>query len=147
MKAAAIHRYDPRAPRDLSPLRVGRHTVTRRRLPGSPHTLYCVTDGLREVGRQVSMPSAADCEALLRMAQDRARAAARAAHPLVIRKKGDLTEAIVRLLQTEQLGLGEISARLAVNPNVVSPILSRLTSEQRLQRRGARRKYVYHATA
>lgn len=66
--------YDPMAPRPTAPLLVGKYVVHRRPLPRTPLTVYMIMLGNVVVGTQVSIPSAADCDAASR--RERARLAA-----------------------------------------------------------------------
>ena len=56
-----IVRFDPDAPVDLSPLRIGGHTVRRTRLAGTNYIRYSTMVGEDIAGRQISYPEVSDC--------------------------------------------------------------------------------------
>lgn len=145
MNVVTVTPYDPRAPRDLSPLKVGKHTVNRRPVPGSPHVLYCLMDGSRVIGKQLTPPSAEECDRMARAAHTERASGEEKAAPPQPRAKGELTDSIIALLASRKLGLGKISEELKANPDSVSQILAKLTRQKRVLRRGPSGKYVYEA--
>lgn len=144
MNITTLTPYDPAATRDFSPLKIGKHTVTRTPLHGTPHILYCLMDGPRVIGRQISRPSVSDCDWMVRFHSNQERAATKKAAPQAW-DSGPLTDRIITLLKAEKLGLAKISTTLNSDPDVISPILTRLTAQNRILRRGGRGKYVYEA--
>ncbi|TKC83856.1 beta-hexosaminidase [Trinickia terrae] len=82
-----IIRYDRDARRPITPVIVGKHTVARRPLANSVHTLYLIFDGAEIAGAQISYPSEADCADAIKRLHNAKNAAEAAATKAIVNAK------------------------------------------------------------
>ncbi|KVN35584.1 beta-hexosaminidase [Burkholderia pyrrocinia] len=82
-----IVRYDRNAKRPTTPILIGKYVVARRPLSDSLYTLYMILDGAEIAGRQISIPSEADCATAINRLRDAKRAAGIAASDAIAKAK------------------------------------------------------------
>lgn len=138
-----IIRFDPNAPVDLSPLRIGEFTVRRERLRGTNYIRYSTMHGEEVAGRQLSYPAAEDCQRHVSTFTSSTAVGRQRAAML----DTDLHNRIVGILRTKEMDARDLCRMFAKTAPVMGPVLAMLTTEQRIQRRGTERRPIFTAPA
>lgn len=138
-----IVRFDPNAPVDLSPLRIGEFTVRRTRVPNTHYLRYSIMVGEDIAGRQISYPDAADCRRHANQFSGVTKDSRRHAAILDV----DLHERIVGILRTKEMDARDLCRMFFKSSMVMAPVLSMLLTEKRINRRGNDRRPIFTAPA
>lgn len=140
---APVVRFDPNAPVDLSPLRIGTFTVRRERLRGTNYIRYSTMHGEEVAGRQLSYPDVADCARHVGAFTSGTAGTRQRAAML----DTDLHNRIVGILRTKEMDARDLCRMFAKTAPVMGPVLAMLATEQRIQRRGTERRPIFTAPA
>ena len=138
-----IVRFDPTAPVDLSPFRVGQFTVRRSRVPHTHYLRYSILVGEEIAGQQISYPDEDDCRRHANQFNNRSTESRRHAAML----DTDLHERIVGMLRTKEMDSRDLCRMFFKTSTVMAPVLSMLVVEQRIIRRGTDRRPIFTAHA
>ncbi|KQW96956.1 hypothetical protein ASC94_09110 [Massilia sp. Root418] len=132
-------RLDRNHQRDFSPLQVGKHTVRRTPLRGTPYTVYSTLHGGAVAGRQLSYPSQDDCAK--HVAQH--LTCSRRAPDLAALLDTALHARIVEALRLREMDARDLCSRFDLRITSMRPLLALLVSENRIVRRGTARRPIY----
>ena len=136
-----IVRFDPNTPVDLSPLRIGDHTVRRTRLAGTNYIRYSTMVGEDIAGRQISYPEISDCARHVAHFHSLTKESRQRAAML----DTDLHEKIVGILRTKEMDARDLCRMFFKTSMVMAPVLSMLVAESRIKRRGTERRPIFTA--
>ncbi|MFS2004637.1 hypothetical protein ACEN9F_13525 [Duganella sp. CT11-25] len=134
-----IIRFDPTAPVDLSPLRVGSFTVRRTRVAHTNYIRYSTMLGDDIAGCQISYPDVGDCQRHVSQFQNRNKGTQQRAAML----DTDLHAKIVGVLGTKEMDARDLCRMFSKSSTVMAPVLSMLVLEARIERRGTPRRPLF----
>lgn len=136
-----IKRIDRSEPADFAPLAIGPYTVRRARLAGTPYTRYSIMAGEDIAGHQISYPDENDCLRHI----SRFHSGAKDGRQKAAMLDTDLHARIVGILGTKEMDARDLCHMFSKTVMVMAPVLSMLTLEGRIVRRGTVRRPIYTA--
>lgn len=138
-------------PHELTTICVGKYTVRRKHLNGTPHTVYEVMAGADVAGKQISYPSTQDCAAHIstHQALNRKKTAPRTRKkPSTVLRGGSVAARTLAMLEQQpRITADQLAVFMSMAIGDINHVLRALVARDRVTRHGKPPRYTYSISA